>query len=544
MNQVLYRKWRPQTWDDVVGQHFVTQTLRQAVAAGKTAHAYLFSGPRGTGKTSMARILAKAMNCLAEDPAKRPCNECRVCKAVNEGAYLDLIEIDAASNTGVEDIRDLRERVLFSPADGRFKVYIIDEVHMLSTAAFNALLKTLEEPPAHVLFILATTEAHKIPATVISRCQRHEFRRLSVEETVARLTEMTAEEGLTAEREALELVARQATGSMRDAVSLLDQLGSLGEPITLARTLEILGSAGSEAVQQLVERIADGDAEGGLKILQQAVDAGTDARQFARQVVDYLRGVLLAGAGNAALIEATPDVRASMTAFAAKMDTGFLVRAIRSFSQAATDNRSGWRPQLPLELAFIDSILREDRGSGSSVGNSQGGESSGRQPTAHPAGPARTAAEKPSSPPSPKPITRSDSVAHAEPVPAPEPASSGITLSAVLEAWTRVLAGLRERDHRAYTLFAAAQPVRLEGEVLQISVASDLIRQKCTRVETQTLLQGVLAEVVGAPLRIRCVVAAEGVPGATPSAGKPAYPEGGMVDTATREFGAQIIDLP
>jgi DNA polymerase-3 subunit gamma/tau len=256
MNLVLYRKWRPQTWEDVVGQKHVIHTLQQAVVSGRVAHAYLFSGPRGTGKTTTARILAKAVNCLAEDPAARPCNQCTHCQAVNEGNYLDLIEIDAASNTSVEDVRDLRERVNFAPNEGRYKVYIIDEVHMLSSAAFNALLKTLEEPPAHAIFVLATTEAHKIPPTVISRCQRHEFRRLGVEEMVEQLTLLVNAEGLNAERGALEAVARQATGSLRDAISLLDQLASLGETITLERALEMIGSAGSESIQQLVGCIA------------------------------------------------------------------------------------------------------------------------------------------------------------------------------------------------------------------------------------------------------------------------------------------------
>ena len=357
MNQVLYRKWRPQAWDDVVGQQHIIQTLRQAVVSGRVAHAYLFSGPRGTGKTSTARILAKAVNCLEEDPAARPCNKCHRCVAVNEGAYLDLIEIDAASNTSVEDVRDLRDRVSFAPNDGRFKIYIIDEVHMLSTAAFNALLKTLEEPPAHAIFILATTEAHKIPATVVSRCQRHEFRRLSVEEMVAQLSAMAEAEGLHADRESLEAVARQATGSMRDAISLLDQLGSLGEAITLARTLEILGSAGSQAVQQFVDSIAKGDTAEGLQIIHRATDSGADARQFARQAVDYLRGVMMASTGNVDLVEAAPDTRTRMKEIAAQIPPAALVRAIRAFSYAAGDLRSGWRPQLPLELALVDSIL-------------------------------------------------------------------------------------------------------------------------------------------------------------------------------------------
>src|SRR5512137_252002 len=199
MSQALYRKWRPQLWDEVVGQQHIVQTLRNAVTGGRVAHAYLFAGPRGTGKTTAARLLAKAVNCLAEDPAVRPCNTCAHCQAVNEGRFLDLIEIDAASQTGVEDVRDLRDKINFSPNQGRFKVYIIDEVHMFSTSAFNALLKTLEEPPPHAIFVLATTEIHKIPATVLSRCQRHEFRRVPVDLIVSQLKHIAENEKLTVE---------------------------------------------------------------------------------------------------------------------------------------------------------------------------------------------------------------------------------------------------------------------------------------------------------------------------------------------------------
>ncbi len=542
MNLVLYRKWRPQTWDDVVGQRHVIRTLAQAVASGRTAHAYLFSGPRGTGKTSMARILAKAVNCLNDDPAKRPCNECAHCLAINEGTFLDLIEIDAASNTSVEDIRDLRERVLFTPAEGRFKVYIIDEVHMLSTAAFNALLKTLEEPPAHVLFVLATTEAHKIPATVVSRCQRHEFRRLGVEEMVVHLEKMAKEEGLQAERAALEMVARQATGSMRDAVSLLDQLGSLGEPITLQRALDVLGAAANESVQRLAACIASGDTAGGLKILHEVMDSGADARQFARQLVDFLRGVMMAGSGNADLVEATGETRANMKALAAKLDPGVMLRAIRAFSLAASDSRSGWRPQLPLELAIMDATLAPLSEKEPDAGRSAGGPS---KPAAgfSPQGQSPSATGKP-----PARTLSSASIPAARPAPIPsakgtEPAT-GPTLARIVETWPRIMAGLRERDSRTHALFSACQVRSIEGDVLSLAVPSDLIQQKCSRLETLTMLQGVLAEVLGQAVRIRCVVDPKTVANGPAAPGSVQYTRGGMMDVATNELGAHVIDLP
>jgi DNA polymerase-3 subunit gamma/tau len=526
MNQVLYRKWRPQTWEDVVGQKTVITTLRQAVAAGKTAHAYLFSGPRGTGKTSMARILAKAVNCLAEQPAARPCNQCANCKAVNNGAFLDLIEIDAASNTSVEDIRELRERVLFAPAEGRFKVYIIDEVHMLSTAAFNALLKTLEEPPAHVLFVLATTEAHKIPATVVSRCQRHEFRRLGVDEMVSHLREMADHENLQAEPEALEAVARQATGSMRDAVSLLDQLGSLGEPITLERTLDVLGAAGNEAVQTLAESIGARDVPGGLAILHQAMDSGADARQFARQMVDFLRGTMMAGAGNAALVEATAETRAAMTELAARIPPPELLRAIRAFSQAAADSRSGWRPQLPLELALMDSILpavSDSPGPSGGTGASAPG-SSTRAPV--------KSSTPPRNPPARKTAPAEES---AKPSGSSAP-PAGLTTDRVVETWNRVLENVRGRDVRIHALIASSAVKSLDGDLLCVAVASDLIRQKCSRPETISLVQTALTEELGCRLRIRFEKG--------DSTGDSKYTRGGMVDVATNELGAHLIDLP
>lgn len=354
-NQALYRKYRPQVWEDVVYQDQVTRVLKNAIRTNRVAHAYLFSGPRGTGKTTVARILARAVNCLNEDLENRPCDQCANCIAVNNGQFLDLIEIDAASNTSVDDIRELRDKINFAPGVGRMKVYIIDEVHMLSTAAFNALLKTLEEPPAHAMFILATTEIHKIPATVLSRCQHHEFRRIPVAEIVRRLTKICNDEGVTADEAALTLIARQATGAMRDAISMLDQMTAAGNNITLAEAQEILGIATNQSVVDLTDAIISRTHADGLAAIHAALDAGTDPRQFARQTVEYLRQLLMLKMGTANVLDVTAEVRETMARQSENIEIDRLVDVVRIFNQAAADSRIDWHPGLNLELAFAES---------------------------------------------------------------------------------------------------------------------------------------------------------------------------------------------
>ncbi len=352
MAQAFYRKWRPRLWEEVIGQEHVTHTLQNAIRNSRVGHAYLFAGPRGTGKTTTARLLAKAVNCLSEDIQNRPCDVCDYCLAVNEGRFLDLIEIDAASNTSVDDVRDLREKINFRPTQGKYKVYIIDEVHMLSTAAFNALLKTLEEPPEHAIFILATTEVHKIPATVLSRCQRHEFRRIPVIEIVRLLKKIAVEEKLQFDDDALVLIARQSTGSMRDAISLLDQLASTGQRITMDLTQAVLGTAPSETAVELVEAIIQRNLSLGLDCLHRAMDAGSDPRQFARQVVDHLRNILLSESGNAAQVDATAEMRARLADQAQRIAKGHLLEALQLFNTAVAERSSSWQPALQLELAL------------------------------------------------------------------------------------------------------------------------------------------------------------------------------------------------
>jgi DNA polymerase-3 subunit gamma/tau len=542
MAQALYRKWRPQTWDETVGQDHVVQTLRNAVRSGHIAHAYLFAGPRGTGKTTTARILAKAVNCLADDPADRPCNVCAHCVAVNEGRFLDLIEIDAASNTSVEDVRDLRDKINFAPNQGRYKVYIIDEVHMLSTAAFNALLKTLEEPPAHAIFVLATTEVHKVPATVLSRCQRHEFRRIPLTEIVKQLGRLVESEGLQVEPEALQLIGRQATGSMRDAISLLDQLTSTGERVDLRMAEEVLGTATSEAVRGLIQAAIDQDSGAGLTLIAQALDAGADPRQLARQVVDYLRGLLLMKMEIGGLVEAQDEVRALMSRQTGQMSLEHVLGAIRAFSRAATEGRATWQPSLPLELAFIEAL-----------------DTHAETP---PEGNSRVAARRTVEPKPPQVQGQEDSqAAHYNPAPDLTPVressggdiresnqagggAQGAGLQEVSGHWREILTAARKYDARTQALLNSSRPLGVESGVLVLGFRSDLLREKMEKGHNAEIAGRALSEVLGVPMTLRCVLVGSWTPADEGSdRAVPPVEDGGMVATALRELGGHIVDV-
>ena len=523
MSLALYRKWRPATWDEVVGQDHIIQTLRNALQAGRVAHAYLFAGSRGTGKTSTARLLAKAVNCLAEEVAERPCNTCRHCVAVNEGRFLDLIEIDAASNTSVEDVRDLRDRINFAPNEGRYKVYIIDEVHMLSTAAFNALLKTLEEPPAHAIFVLATTEVHKIPATVLSRCQRHEFRRLPATTIADYLEAKCAQGGLEVGRAALELIARQATGSLRDAISLLDQLASTGEKVTLARARQVFGTVSSEAVAQVVTALAAGDRAAGLAAINRALDGGADPRQLGRQVVAALRSLLLLQMGNPQWVDAPGEERQEMERLAQALPTPRLLRALDSFARAAHEARMSWLPALPLEVAFL-----------AAVGAPPGGAAASGPPPAASDARADTDPPKGAAPPTPGGEPPTPRAADEE--------SGPLTFQRLQRRWSEVLQAARRYHPRTQGLLNSCRPLGMEGNVLILGFQSDLLREKMEKGDNVANACKALAQVFGTQVELRCVLQRQWG-GAQPGEEVPPMEEGGMVATAVRSLGAQVVEV-
>lgn len=349
----LYRKWRPQGFDALVGQEAVRTALTNALETGRIAHAYLFAGPRGTGKTSTAKILAKAVNC-EHGPTPNPCNKCQNCVRINDGTSMDVFEIDAASNRGIDEIRDLREKVAFAPVSGRYKVYIIDEVHMLTTEAFNALLKTLEEPPPHVIFILATTEPHKIPATIHSRCQRFDFKRVTDADIVKRLREVADGSGIAADDDALQLIAVQADGGMRDALSLLDQCGVMAERVTAETVRSVLGIVGREALRELVKAIGEGQVPKALELLETLLAGGKDVKQIITELAEYLRAVLLYKASPDYREIYLTDTKEAIAALEGLYSTDRLMAAEERLHQCTVELRQSVRGRIAAEMCLFD----------------------------------------------------------------------------------------------------------------------------------------------------------------------------------------------
>ncbi len=352
----LYRKFRPETFEEVKGQDHIVTTLKNQIRSGRIGHAYLFCGTRGTGKTSVAKIFARAVNCQNLQ-GESPCGECALCRAIGAGASMNVIEIDAASNNGVDNIREIREEVAYPPTEGNYKVYIIDEVHMLSPGAFNALLKTLEEPPAYVIFILATTEVHKIPITILSRCQRYDFKRISIETIAARLRELLDKEGIQAEDHALQYIARMADGSMRDALSLLEQCISyhFGVTLTYDMALEVLGAVDTEVFHRLMQAILSGDVAKSVGVVEDVIMQGRELSRFVTDFIWYLRNLLLIRISDDAedVLDVSKDNLTVMKEQAVKADPGALIRYIRILSDLSNQLRYASQKRVLLEIAVI-----------------------------------------------------------------------------------------------------------------------------------------------------------------------------------------------
>ena len=507
-SQVFYRKWRPQSLSEVVGQEHVTQTLRNAVEGGRLAHAYLFCGPRGTGKTSTGRILAKAANCL--NPAQgEPCNACDMCQAIKEGSAPDIIEIDAASNRGIDEIRNLREKVTYSPNLARYKVYIIDEVHMITKEASNAFLKTLEEPPPHAIFILATTEPHKVLATILSRCQRFDFHRLSQAAVISKLTLICEKEDVQINPEALKLIAKVTTGSLRDAENLLDQIVSYyGHHIELHQVQAMLGISGDLRIRQLTKHIVDKDITAGLKTINSISNDGLDLRQFNRELVNYIRDLLLVKSGSEEVIDVTGDDLAEIKSLSDDVSLEYLLTAVKRFGEI--DLRLDNYSPLPLELALVECILSANQGKQVTHHDSHEPKIQTRAPNISIESPAVNKKEKAAS----HAVEPVESASEPQ-TPAPEKTAetpdteSDDNIEYLRTQWKEFINAMRGEGSKGNLdamLRSACEPVSIEDNMLTIGFYHEFHKSYIEDPKYKHLVEKKLREVFGQPYKLNCII--------------------------------------
>jgi DNA polymerase-3 subunit gamma/tau len=511
--RALYLRWRPGRFAEVLGQEHVTRTLRNAVATGQVAHAYLLCGPRGTGKTSIARILFKALNC-AQPQDGDACGRCTACHEVAEGRAIDLIEIDAASNRGIDHIRDLREKVWIAPSTARRKMYILDEAHQLSAPAWDAFLKTLEEPPPHVVFVLATTEAHKVPATILSRCQRFDLGRIALADLVRHLEVVLRAEGVTAEPGVLARVARLAHGGVRDALSTLDQLIAFGgQRLTLAAARAVLGLAPEEVLRAATEALRQRDARAALELVGALVREGVDLRQFLDDLTTHLRALLLArlGAGDALAFEYSAEEQTALQEQAASWEPERLVALLRRLSAVEAKSRAPGQLQVDLELALLDAAL-----GAAPLASPSTRPLAAAPPPAAPQSVVLAAAAPPRTMPPSEPVApvmgaaNGATLSTTSPPPgaAVAPDHPPAALAALRHRWTEVKEAVALQFPKAAISLEAATLARVDGDAVVLAFTSEFHQhavesdQACCAAIAQ-----LLGEQVGQPLRVRCELA-------------------------------------
>ena len=539
----LYRRWRPESFADLVGQEHISRTLARAVTAGQTSHAYLFTGPRGTGKTSTAKILARALNC-AEGPTLTPCGVCDSCRSISDGSSMDVFEIDAASNRGIDEIRDLRESVKFAPTAGHYKIYIIDEVHMLTTEAFNALLKTLEEPPPRVIFILATTEPHKVPATIQSRCQRYDFHRITVMEIRDRLIHVCKESGIAAEEAALSIIAVQADGGMRDALSILDQCTALAEgTLTVDRVQEVLGLVGHVWIEKMAMQIADRDAAALIVQLGELLQNGRELKQILAELAQYFRSLMVAGVGGVLSATEFSDTQmAALKEAASRFTQEEIMAILRTLNETMQEIRTSPQPRIAVETMLIGLCRPSEGGRTENAAVSSSNpadtariarlEEEVRQLAARlaaGAAPASSASAGKTSAVAP-PEQSSASPAKAAPAKTPSARQMGAGTSAEgaprqLDGalWKKFQARLKERHKLAASLLSGADYEGATETHFFIRPATDMARDYITK-RHRGVFEEVMTELAGRPLVVVCT-GGEEVAVPPPSAAKtPEYP--------------------
>ena len=553
----FYRKWRPKTFEEIIGQERVTRTLQNAIRTNRVVHAYLFAGHRGTGKTTTARILAKALNCV-QGPTPTPDNTCPNCEAISGGYSLDVIEIDAASNRGIEEIRELRDRIRLAPTEGRYKVYIIDEAHMLTTEAANALLKTLEEPPAHAILVLVTTEPHRLPATILSRCQRFDFRRVSQKEIVARLKLIAAGEGFAIDDKALALIAGSADGSVRDAESILDQLTAFAAgPITSRDVVTVLGVVEEQTALGFAGAIIARDVAECLALVGRVVDEGKDTRQVMRTLIDQFRDLLVVKTGqrDVDLLDTTEGRLAALAAQAERTTIEDILRVLNILSAAESEARWSPQPRLLLEIALIrlcrpemDPTVEGLRARVQAIEHRLGGTAAPSLPESPPAAPTKPPDVTRRKPAPSRPAGQDDVKAEVTVAPGPAVATAEpegvpvMVIEDVRRQWGRVLEEVKRTKMFCHALLIEGIPLRIDGSILVIGLRTgyNFHAENLHRPENRSVVEGAVERILQRRLRLQCTIYDGPSPAVEPAVTADGDP---LVTKAAELFGAQILEV-